>query len=301
MSKRDAVRRPESDVHPPLSNRPRPSGDPTSAQTRTHKPTRARSLRPASPTGMRTTQSIRWVSGIESSGASLTVSRASTRRRRAKVLLLGGARLHRDIIRRTLDSHGAFDVVASLARLDADAHAQLERVQPDLCLIDVSGPTSCANLRAMRQRYPRAHLVAIGVPDSVESVGSCVEGGAVGFLTREMAMVEFLAALERAGRGELVCHPDVVALLLRSVSLSQTTEQLPSCDLTPRERDVADLLRLGRSNKEIAAKLVIELATVKTHVHNILTKLNASRRSEAAVLLSRNLPADTSASRDRLS
>jgi two-component system nitrate/nitrite response regulator NarL len=98
-----------------------------------------------------------------------------------------------------------------------------------------------------------------------------------------------MAAVHSAVRGELVCSPRTAAMLLHRVSLPHGR---PSADpdksmLTQREQDIVLLLNEGLSNKQIARSLNIQSATVKNHVHSILSKLRVSRRGEVAAQLRR--------------
>jgi two-component system, NarL family, nitrate/nitrite response regulator NarL len=88
------------------------------------------------------------------------------------------------------------------------------------------------------------------------------------------------------------CSPKLAATLLRRVAALAQEQRSPSAldSLTIRERQIVGLIGDGLSNKEIASGLKIEVATVKNHVHNILEKLNVTRRSEAAALVERKHP-----------
>jgi len=91
-------------------------------------------------------------------------------------------------------------------------------------------------------------------------------------------------AVATTAAGGTVCSPRLAALLLERVAAT-AGERPAAAPLTSRERQIAELLEEGLSNKEIAARLAIELPTVKNHVHSILTKLKASRRGQAAAML----------------
>ena len=82
-----------------------------------------------------------------------------------------------------------------------------------------------------------------------------------------------------------MCSPKLAAVLLRRVARDATITGPPRRALTAREREIAALIEQGHSNKEIAERLEIGLPTVKNHVHNILTKLKATRRGQAAAML----------------
>ena len=97
-------------------------------------------------------------------------------------------------------------------------------------------------------------------------------------------MRDLLTTATAVARGDSACPPRVTAALLRSVGSvgRQPADQSTSTQLTTRERQILGLIDDGLSNREIAAHLCIEVSTVKNHVHNILAKLGARRRTEAA-------------------
>jgi DNA-binding NarL/FixJ family response regulator len=144
---------------------------------------------------------------------------------------------------------------------------------------------------ALAARAVRIPLVVIGIADSDSDVLDCVERGAAGFVTRDASIEELAGAIRRAANGELVCSPRTAGSLVRRLSaLAAELRPVPaSVHLTRREREVAALMREDLSNKEIATRLRIEVATVKNHVHNVLDKLRVHRRAEAARLLTRSI------------
>jgi DNA-binding NarL/FixJ family response regulator len=106
-------------------------------------------------------------------------------------------------------------------------------------------------------------------------------------LTCNEPLGELLVAVEDAARGEAHCSPRVAAALLHRVRmLGQTAPVVPQAEavanrLTSRELQIVALIAQGLSNKEIATRLMIELPTVKNHVHNILSKLGVKQRADA--------------------
>jgi DNA-binding NarL/FixJ family response regulator len=110
-------------------------------------------------------------------------------------------------------------------------------------------------------------------------------------VAREGSVHDLVDAVERAARGELQCSPQVAGTLIRRLAwrAAAGATLIPS-PLTARESEIVRLIDEGLSNKEIAVRLGIEVATVKNHVHNLLEKLRVRRRSEAAARL-RVLPA----------
>jgi DNA-binding NarL/FixJ family response regulator len=108
-------------------------------------------------------------------------------------------------------------------------------------------------------------------------------------VSRDRSIDELVAAIEAVARGELVCPPRIAAVLLRRLgvlALRLVPEGAPPPAptlLTYREREIASLIEQGLSNKQIAHRLGVQLATIKTHVHHILEKLHVHRRIEIAV------------------
>jgi two-component system nitrate/nitrite response regulator NarL len=132
---------------------------------------------------------------------------------------------------------------------------------------------------------PKARIVVLNLSDTDEQgVIAWAEAGVSGLLARDVDVDEVAQAVETTARGGTVCSPPLAALLLKRMARSAEERPVTS-PLTSREREIAKLLEQGLSNKEIAARLEIELATVKNHVHSILTKLNARRRGQAAAML----------------
>ena len=134
---------------------------------------------------------------------------------------------------------------------------------------------------------PDARVFAITVPNSESGVVACAELGVAGFVTTDASLTELVTALESVASGDLVCSPATAGALLRRVAT--LAHERPRDDrlalLTGREREVVCLIAEGLSNKQIAHRLYIELATVRNHVHNILGKLGVHRRAEAAALI----------------
>jgi two-component system nitrate/nitrite response regulator NarL len=131
-----------------------------------------------------------------------------------------------------------------------------------------------------------APIVALAVGDDEENVIALAEAGVIGFIDREEGLDALVAAVALVARGEAAFPPRIGTSLLRRVStFRQHRRTLDVAPLTVRESQVAELIAEGLSNKEIAARLFIEVATVKNHVHNILEKLGVDRRFDAVARL----------------
>jgi DNA-binding NarL/FixJ family response regulator len=134
---------------------------------------------------------------------------------------------------------------------------------------------------------PDACVIALSVEETDEELIACAEAGVAGFVRRDAAFDELTTTISSVVRGELPCSPQTAAILLRRIAqlAAERRRVTVTARLTPREREIVRLIDDGLSNKEIAGRLHIELATVKNHVHNILEKLQVHGRLEAAAHL----------------
>jgi len=169
-------------------------------------------------------------------------------------------------------------------------------LQPDLVVMDISMPV-CDGLEATQllrttPGLPPMPILILTVHDEDEKLFDAIRAGANSYILKSTNSVDFLRGLRNTLAGESVLPPKLAAQLVQKFvqtsphpnlhSRSDANEILP--DLTPREYDVLKCLAEGITDKEIAAKLSISLHTVKTHVRNILSKLHASNRYQAARL-----------------
>jgi DNA-binding NarL/FixJ family response regulator len=199
------------------------------------------------------------------------------------VLIVAEIRLYREGLADMLRAEPGVDVVGTAAGADEAVRALRER-HHDVVLVDVGLPDNAWLVRALLAAVPGTRIVALAVPEVEDSVVACAEAGVAGFVTREGSVEDVVAAVEAVARGETLCSPRMAASLFQRIAtlaLERSPQSIES-RLTARELEILDLIDQGLSNKEIARRLTIELSTVKNHVHNILEKLNVTRRAEAA-------------------
>jgi two-component system, NarL family, nitrate/nitrite response regulator NarL len=203
-----------------------------------------------------------------------------------RVLIVVGIRLYREGLAQLLDAQDGFTVVGTAASGRA-ATAQIERVTPDVAVVEIGLPDLDAIAEALAARSSPIPMVAMGIADSDSEVLACAERGAASYVTRDASVEELTGTIQRAAKGEVICSPRTVGTLIRRVGAlaAQLKPGAATVPLTRREREVAALMGEDLSNKEIAARLRIEVATVKNHVHNVLDKLRVHRRTDAARLL----------------
>lgn len=201
------------------------------------------------------------------------------------VLLVVNTRLYRDGLAAILRSSKQFSTVTIASTLD-DALTSVRSTQPDIVLVDMTTSVSLHVLRALTHVTPSLSVIALPVETDAEII-ACAEAGAVGFLSPSASAVDLESTVASVARGELHCSPQTARRLLNRVTDLAGSKRILAEHpiLTRREKEVVDLIEAGFSNKEIAQRLFITVATAKNHVHNILEKLQLSRRGEVAARL----------------
>jgi DNA-binding NarL/FixJ family response regulator len=207
-----------------------------------------------------------------------------------RIVVVSRLRLYRDGLA-GLFAEGP-NVVCAVASGAEDGLARIREHEPDLALVALDGDLGAQFVRDVAAASPATHVVVVGIDEDDPRVVPLAEAGVAGYVTIEASADEVVRAVESVARGETLCSPKLTATLLRRVA-SLAREQRPAralvSSLTAREQEIVALIDRGLSNKEIAHGLSIEVATVKNHVHNILEKLNVTRRAEAAALLRRRI------------
>lgn len=152
------------------------------------------------------------------------------------------------------------------------------------------GTFSLTKMLMQSELSPR--VLILGITETRENVLEYIEAGANGYVLKESSLEDLLSAIRAVNSGKALISPEIAAALIQRVSeFVQAFEQggvepPDSLNLTNREYEVLGLLGQNLSNQEIAEHLVIEIGTVKNHVHSILSKLGVSSREDAAKLAS---------------
>jgi two-component system, NarL family, nitrate/nitrite response regulator NarL len=178
-------------------------------------------------------------------------------------------------------------VVTDLVDLAPVGIRKLANIEPDVVLVDLGKTDPLTAARLIKPACPGAKLVAFGLDEVEEHVFACAAAGFSGYVPRESGADELYRAVVGVADGHMHCAPHVVAAMfgqLASLLHAPDPKQfLPS--LSSREREILQLVEQGRSNKQIARELAISSSTVKNHMHNILQRLQVTRRAEAAARL----------------
>jgi DNA-binding NarL/FixJ family response regulator len=159
-----------------------------------------------------------------------------------------------------------------------------EALGPDVVLMDLvmPGMDGIGATTEIKARFPDVEVVALTSFIEEERVTAALEAGATGYLLKDADADDVANAVRRAHAGEVHLDPQVARLLAQRIRSRRPAEELHE-PLTEREREVLSLVAKGRSNKEIATELAITERTARTHVSNILGKLDLASRTQAAL------------------
>jgi DNA-binding NarL/FixJ family response regulator len=162
---------------------------------------------------------------------------------------------------------------ANNGREAVELFAQLE---PDITLIDLQMPQmdGVAAIATIREQFPTAHLIVLTTYDRDEDIYRGLLAGAKAYLLKDTPREELLACIEAVHAGRSFIPLEVGARL---------AERMNSPELSKREREVLQLMTAGMSNLEIGEALSITEGTVKSHINNILSKLNVHDRTQAVI------------------
>jgi two-component system NarL family response regulator len=169
---------------------------------------------------------------------------------------------------------GGMDVIAE-ASSGTQALELYRTHKPDVTLMDLRMPGmgGVETITAIRGEFPDARVIVLTTFDGDEDIYRAIQAGARGYLLKGMSIDELVEAIETVHKGRSKI-PAAIA--------ERLAERLSGNALTERETEVLKTIALGKSNKEIATALFISEATVKTHINNLLSKLGATDRTQAA-------------------
>ena len=193
-----------------------------------------------------------------------------------------------------VDDHGLFlagvrsqlgesvEVVGEAATV-ADAVPLIKQLDPDVVLLDVHLPDGKGDaiINAVAPERPGVKFLALSVSDAAEDVIAVIRAGARGYVTKTIAAEELTAAIGRVAQGDAVFSPRLAGFVLDAFRAGDPLTSSAELDeLTPREREVLQLIARGYMYKEIAARLHLSVKTVESHVSSVLRKLQLSTRHE---------------------
>jgi DNA-binding NarL/FixJ family response regulator len=170
-----------------------------------------------------------------------------------------------------------------------EAMEDIPRLRPDVVLMDLVMPDGdgITAIRELGVRAPEVRVLVLTTFVEDVHVFAAMDAGAAGYLLKDVDPQSLAGAIRDVRRGRPALHPDVASRLMRRATTPQPRT------LTPREKEVLRLMAEGLANKQIARRLEVTEKTIKTHVSNILMKLDAVDRTQAAVLAVRRRLVET--------
>lgn len=209
-----------------------------------------------------------------------------------RLLLVNETRLMGNVIAAALEDEPDIKVIACVTT--AEEALQIVRTEPvDVALVSTRLPEPGA-LRltsAITSLAPSTKVLALGLTEEKRRVLRYVEAGATGYVLRDHSLEDLVQIVRAAQDGKVFVSPEIAAAMMQRLSdLAQLFSDVENSaadtsGLTPRELEVLELIGQRKTNQQIAEQLVIEVGTVKNHVHSILEKLNVGSRGEAAAYL----------------
>ena len=220
--------------------------------------------------------------------------------KRIRVVIVDDHQIVRDGLRLILQIEGKDIEMIGDASDGVTALRLIEKVQPDVVLMDLRMPgmDGLEAITQIRARWPTIAVVILTTYNEDELMLRGLRAGACGYLLKDVNRETLLHSIRRAARGETLLQPEVFARLLALTQSSASSEDATTArtkkadrlDLTERERSILTSVARGERSKEIAAHLGITAATVAAHLTNIYSKLGAdSRASAVAIALQRGL------------
>jgi two-component system, NarL family, nitrate/nitrite response regulator NarL len=205
-----------------------------------------------------------------------------------RVLLISGICLYREGLAGLLGQSGRVEVAGAVETVEDGIELYRSTSSPpDVILLDTLRVDGVAKVRELRQALGDVHVLALTVPHRERDVIALAEAGIASFVTPDASTAQLIEAIESVARGEATFSPSMAAALVRRLAFlaRDRSQDGARAGLTRREREIMELIGAGLSNKQIAQQLLIELPTVKNHVHHILGKLGVQRRTEAAAVV----------------
>jgi two-component system response regulator NreC len=197
------------------------------------------------------------------------------------VLLVDDHRILREGIRSILEGHEDIQVVGE-AGDGRQAVSLVGELNPDVVLMDIAMPllNGLEATRQIKRDHPEVKVLILSVHDEEEYIRQALSAGAMGYLLKYTSTSELLSAIRTVYQGEAVLSPAITTLVIEDYLRWADIKQASSDKLTPREREVLQLIAEGYTNKEIAEILQISVKTVMAHRSNLMGKLDLHSRGD---------------------
>lgn len=200
-----------------------------------------------------------------------------------RVLVVDDHPVVRRGIKSLLAEENDLEVVGEAAN-GKDAIQQVAELQPDVILMDLVMPemNGVDAIQHITAAYPESRILVMTSFAADDKVFPSIKAGALGYLMKDSDPEDLIRMIHQVHRGELSIHPTIARKVIQELN-RPSEEPLTPDPLTERELEILQLLAQGVENKEIARRLVLREATVRTHVSNILSKLHLANRVQATL------------------
>jgi len=201
------------------------------------------------------------------------------------VLLIDDHSVVRQGVKTYLSLQDDIEVVAE-AESGEQGVALAEKFAPDVVITDLLMPGGIGGVevtRRIKQISPSSRIIVLTSYHQDEHIFPAIRAGALSYLLKTVDAADLAEAVRRAAKGIVVLHPDIAARVISEMQESQYDNNDPYRLLTQRELEILKLIAAGQDNADIAEALGIAIKTVRTHVSNVLSKLQLDNRTQAAV------------------
>ena len=203
-----------------------------------------------------------------------------------RVMLVDDHEVVRAGLRTMLESHDDLEVVAEAGTAD-EAVLRARSYKPEVIVMDVrlpdrSGVLACRDIRA---EHPDMAVLMLTSFSDDQALFDSIMAGAAGYVLKQIRGGDLVTAIRRVGAGESLLDPAVTARVLERVRNPKADEDPRLARLTPTETRILEMIAEGLTNREIGERIHLAEKTIKNYVSTILTKLQVSRRAEAAAYL----------------
>ncbi len=166
----------------------------------------------------------------------------------------------------------------------AGLFARIEQAKPDIILLDIRmpGPSGIEITRRLKRDRPEIKVIILTTYDDDEYLVGALQAGAEGYLLKSASPAVLASAIRRVGMGERLLSPSLVDKVMREFQEMAQDKTLSEFNLNEEDLDILSLIADGATNREIAAELFISTVTAKRRVQEILEKMGASNRTQAA-------------------
>jgi two-component system response regulator NreC len=202
---------------------------------------------------------------------------------RIRVLIADDHTLVREGLRALLEGHGGFDVIAEASN-GREAIDRSIQMRPDVVLMDIGMPEvdGLAATRRITKINPAIRVLVLTVHETEDYFFPVLEAGAHGFLVKDAASADLVAAVRAVHHGGVFLHPPMAKRLVEEylTRISSGEERAAHAMLSARERQILGLIGAGNTNQEIANQLSLSVNTVQAHRSHIIDKLNLHSRAD---------------------